>query len=262
MKRILTLILAAAALFSCLMLNGCAKADPYEEKTAGFQLEKPAKGDEIAVMKTTLGDIYIRFFPEGAPKAVENFISLAKKGYYNDRLFFRVDKDFCAQSGDPKNDGTGGASIWETPFEDEFSNKLFNLKGSLAMANSDVNTNGSQFFFNLAPADLLAKWINAAKSEYERIEDVTNLTNWKQLLNGVVASDAEKIPDDVLDLYAKTGGSPDLDGAWRATGGHTVFGQVYDGLAVLDKINEVKVKGEKPVTDVKIISITFKAYAG
>ena len=128
-----------------------AVTDKYADKDYGFQQEMPAEGDTVAIMHTTKGDIYIRFFPEAAPKAVENFTTHAKNGYYNGLTFHRVMKDFMIQGGDPKGDGTGGENIWKTEgFEDEFDKKLMNIRGSLAMANSGANTNGSQFFINQA----------------------------------------------------------------------------------------------------------------
>ena len=82
-----------------------------------------------------MGDISIRFFPDAAPKAVENFQKLAEKGYYNDLTFHRVIEDFMIQGGDPDGDGTGGESIYKSDsnkkgaFEDEFDAKLLNLRG-------------------------------------------------------------------------------------------------------------------------------------
>ncbi|MFR4953933.1 MAG: peptidylprolyl isomerase, partial [Lactobacillus paragasseri] len=104
-----------------------------------------AKGPK-ALIQTNHGDIKIQLFEKEAPMTVENFVRLAKKGYYDGTTFHRVISDFMIQGGDPKGDGTGGESIWGHPFEDEFSNKLFNVRGALSMANSGPNTNGSQFF--------------------------------------------------------------------------------------------------------------------
>ncbi len=79
----------------------------YTDKDYGFQLEKPTAGDTIAVMHTSMGDISLRLFPEAAPKAVENFTTHAKEGYYNGLIFHRVMDDFMIQGGDPKGNGTG-----------------------------------------------------------------------------------------------------------------------------------------------------------
>ena len=110
------------------------------------QLEKPAKGEKIAVMQTNMGDIKIRLFPEVAPKAVENFISHAENGYYDGLIFHRVINDFMIQGGDPTGTGRGGESIYGHSFEDEFDLSSRNYRGALSMANAGPNTNGSQFF--------------------------------------------------------------------------------------------------------------------
>ena len=147
LKRIIGGILLAAVAFSVL---GCSKKDDNKisDLKVGYQTEMPKEGEEIAVMTTNMGQIKIRFFPEVAPKAVENFKTHSKDGYYNGVIFHRVIEDFMIQSGDPNGNGTGGESIWGGSFEDEFSDKLFNITGSLSMANAGPNTNGSQFFIN------------------------------------------------------------------------------------------------------------------
>jgi peptidylprolyl isomerase domain and WD repeat-containing protein 1 len=77
-----------------------------------------------ATIHTTLGDMHMRLFPQQAPKAVENFIGHARSGYYDGVLFHRVITKFMIQTGDPLGDGTGGTSIWDREFEDEFSDDL------------------------------------------------------------------------------------------------------------------------------------------
>ncbi|PIR96800.1 MAG: peptidylprolyl isomerase [Candidatus Doudnabacteria bacterium CG10_big_fil_rev_8_21_14_0_10_41_10] len=109
---------------------------------------------KTVILKTNMGDITLGFYPEDAPKAVENFIKLAEKGYYNGVTFHRVIKDFMIQGGDPTGTGAGGESIFGGAFEDELnpetaSYKTGYQKGVLAMANSGPNTNGSQFFIIL-----------------------------------------------------------------------------------------------------------------
>lgn len=121
-----------------------------------------------AILKTSKGDITVQLYRESAPKTVDNFIKLAKEGFYNNLTFHRVIKDFVIQGGDPKGDGTGGPGY---TFEDEINPAILNLTdtdiqelegqgytfnydldsekmlpGSMAMANSGPNTNGSQFF--------------------------------------------------------------------------------------------------------------------
>ncbi|MCI4339111.1 MAG: peptidylprolyl isomerase [Thermoplasmata archaeon] len=101
-----------------------------------------------ATLRTTVGDIRIELFRDRAPKTVENFISLTKKGFYNGVQFHRVIPGFMIQGGDPKGDGTGGPGY---TIKDEFDSTLrHDGPGILSMANAGPNTGGSQFFITLA----------------------------------------------------------------------------------------------------------------
>lgn len=114
-------------------------------------------GESKVILETNQGNIVLKLFPDAAPKAVENFTQLVKKGYYNGIIFHRVIKDFMIQGGDPTGTGMSGESIWGAPFEDEVSQDLkFDRKGLLAMANAGPNTNGSQFFITTKPVP----WLN------------------------------------------------------------------------------------------------------
>lgn len=195
---------------------------------ASVQLSKPSKGESVAVMHTNMGDISIRFFPEYAPKAVENFITHSKNGYYDGLIFHRVINDFMIQGGDPTGTGMGGESIYKRSFEDEFSKELHNIRGALCMANAGPDTNGSQFF------------IVQAKSVPENM-----ISQMKDM--------PESFPEDIVDYYESAGGTPWLD--FR----HTVFGQVFDGMDVVDNIAGVEVgNADKPINDVIIKSIEIK----
>jgi cyclophilin family peptidyl-prolyl cis-trans isomerase len=99
----------------------------------------------VATIKTNYGDIVIELFPKEAPLAVNNFVKLAREGYYDGLTFHRVVKGFVIQSGDPKGDGTGGPGY---TFKDEPVKRDY-VAGTLAMANAGPNTNGSQFFITL-----------------------------------------------------------------------------------------------------------------
>lgn len=113
--------------------------------------------DTIVVLKTNQGEITLKLLPLVAPKAVENFVTHVKNGYYDGIAFHRVIKDFMIQGGDPTETGMGGKSIWGHPFADEFNpNYTFDSPGMLAMANSGPNTNGSQFFITTVPTP----WLN------------------------------------------------------------------------------------------------------
>ncbi|KAH9480399.1 Peptidyl-prolyl cis-trans isomerase cyp15 [Psilocybe cubensis] len=100
-----------------------------------------------ATIHTTVGDIHMRLFPQQAPKAVENFVGHARSGYFEGVIFHRVIPKFMIQTGDPLGDGTGGTSIWNKEFEDEFADDLKHDRPyTVSMANAGPNTNGSQFF--------------------------------------------------------------------------------------------------------------------
>jgi peptidylprolyl isomerase len=116
-----------------------------------------AVDNSIVVMETTQGTMEIKLMPDAAPKACENFVQLAEKGYYNGLIFHRVIKKFMIQGGDPTGTGAGGQSIWGKPFADEVNGDVkFEKSGILAMANAGPNTNGSQFFITTAATP----WLN------------------------------------------------------------------------------------------------------
>ena len=187
-----------------------------------------ADNEAAVIIKTNQGDITIKLFPEEAPLAVENFLTHAKEGYYDGIIFHRVINGFMIQGGDPESNGTGGQSIWAgkddsidagNGFKNEISAFLYNIRGALAMANAGADTNGSQFFINQNPADASG-----------------------QLSSG-------KTPGKIIEAY-KNGGNPSLDG------GYTVFGQVIEGMDVVDKIASVETdSNDKPTTDITINSI-------
>ena len=107
--------------------------------------------NQFALIKTSLGDIKVELFADSAPKTAKNFSDLAQKGFYNGTKFHRVIKGFMIQGGDPLSKDDLQKSMWGTggpgyKFNDELTGKEKYLQGTLAMANSGPNTNGSQFF--------------------------------------------------------------------------------------------------------------------
>ena len=249
-----------------------AKIYKDTEHKVGYQLDMPKEGEEVAIMHTSMGDICMRFFPEAAPKTVENFLTHAKDGYYDGVIFHRVINDFMIQGGDPQGTGTGGESIYGESFEDEFSDHLFNIRGSVSMANAGKDTNGSQFFINQAKADKFN--VNGGWSYFEQQWQAiyqnlckyygTNEYFMFEMQYGSYALNTDAIGEDVRKLYEENGGNPSLDGAFNAVDkGHTVFAQVYDGMDIVDKIAAVETDGsDKPVTPVTIESIDVIKYKG
>ena len=102
-----------------------------------------------ATFKTDKGDVVIKLLPDKAPLAVNNFVFLAREGWYNNTTFHRVLKGFVAQGGDPSGSGYGGPGY---EFDNEYKNAVYDRPGLLAMANTGENTNGSQFFITLDKA--------------------------------------------------------------------------------------------------------------
>jgi cyclophilin family peptidyl-prolyl cis-trans isomerase len=103
----------------------------------------------MAIFKTEKGDFVIELYADKAPKTVNNFVFLARDGFYDDTTFHRVIKGFMAQGGDPTGTGRGGPGY---KFADEFHSSLkHDGAGILSMANAGANTNGSQFFITYGP---------------------------------------------------------------------------------------------------------------
>ena len=198
------------------------------EKELHFpQVDIEAVDGPIATIKTNLGDMRIKLFPEHAPKTVANFIALSKDGYYDGVIFHRIIKDFMIQGGDPTGTGMGGESIYGESFEDEFLEELYNVRGALSMANAGPNTNGSQFFI------VQNQHLPYSKKEIAR-------GGW---------------PEPIAEIYAEQGGTPHLDRR------HTVFGQLADEASyeVLDAIAGVETGAmDKPVEDVIIETIEIE----
>lgn len=238
-KKILALLFA-----TLIVLAGCGtseekqEADPQKEEAqdnggqAGQsqeELDYPQattevqENERLVEMVTSMGKIKIKLFPDQAPKAVENFIKHSEDGYYDGVTFHRVINGFMIQGGDPEGTGMGGESIYGKPFENEISKQLFNIRGALSMARTqEPDTNTSQFFI------VQNKEVDPSLPE-------------KMKKAGY--------PEKVIDMY-KNGGTPQLDGQY------TVFGQVIEGMGVVDKIAAVPTdEQDKPEKDVVIEKI-------
>ena len=122
-----------------------------------------------ATMKTDNGDIVLELFADKAPNTVNNFVFLARAGFYDDTIFHRVINNFMAQGGDPNGTGMGGPGY---KFADEFHPTLRHDKpGLLSMANSGPRTNGSQFFLTHVPTP----WLDNKHSIFGQVKDAVSL---------------------------------------------------------------------------------------
>lgn len=233
-----------AKLISKLLQQG---SEQTESDTDYPQLDQPQAGEIVALISTNMGDIRVRFFPKYAPKAVENFATHAIKGYYDGVTFHRVINEFMIQGGDPEGTGMGGESIWGEPFEVEAVPNLKHIRGALCMAKtSEPISIGSQFYIvqNTKLDDQLLDEIN---------EILDNMENEIPNAPGIKFKDL--FPAPLMEEYIKNGGYPSLDN------NYTVFGQVYDGMDVVDKIAAVETDAsDKPVNDVIINKIEVSEY--
>jgi cyclophilin family peptidyl-prolyl cis-trans isomerase len=124
-----------------------------------------------ATLKTDLGDIVIQLFVDKTPKTVNNFVFLARAGFYDGTIFHRVIKNFMVQGGDPTGTGMGGPGY---RFADEFHPSLKHSKpGILSMANAGPNTNGSQFFITHVPTS----WLDNKHSVFGEVVEGIDVVN-------------------------------------------------------------------------------------
>ncbi len=241
MRKVSCLLLSILMVIS--LMTGCNKsgangepgADNVIDVSEMAQFKGPKKGDTVAeIVIRDYGSIYVRFFSDAAPKAVENFITHANEGYYDGVVFHRIIKDFMIQGGDPTGTGRGGESIWGKSFEDEFSEELQPYRGALCMANAGPGTNGSQFF------------LVQSGQTYD-----------KAMLDQITARYKVEFDAQSQKAYSEVGGTPWL---YRM---HTVFGQIYQGYEVLDAVANVDMKDANsgiPAKEVVIETVKVSEY--
>jgi len=253
-KKILVIASATAVLSAC--GTGVNASRPQYTTAIEFSLATtgtlenqtaaPSIGEEIAIIHTNYGDISLRFFPDAAPLAVENFLTHARNGYYDGVIFHRIIPNFMIQGGDPTGTGMGGESIWGHNFEDEVSVSYRHIVGALSMANAGPSTNGSQFF--IVQNNQLDPNVEAELNFLLDMQDEVAFEDG----SGIIA---DVWPADVLEFYLNHGGTPHLDLR------HTVFGQVFYGMNVVDVIAQVETNSsDRPVNDVIINSITVTIF--
>lgn len=147
-KRLSFSIMAISLLIIMLMIASCSSGAP---KPKTYSSPPPMKIDPnkqyTATIQTEKGNLVLELFAKDAPITVNNFVFLAREGFYDGTTFHRVIPDFMAQGGDPTGTGTGNPGY---AFKDEFSQHT-HIAGALSMANAGANTNGCQFFITYAP---------------------------------------------------------------------------------------------------------------
>jgi peptidyl-prolyl cis-trans isomerase B (cyclophilin B) len=141
-----------------------------------------------ATLHTNHGAIAIELFDDDAPKTVDNFVGLARKGFYDGVIFHRVIPDFMIQGGDPTGTGSGGPGY---TFEDEANDRKVE-RGALAMANAGPNTNGSQFFIVTAGA---CPWLDGKHTVFGRVTDGMDVVD---AISALATDGRDRPRDDVV----------------------------------------------------------------
>jgi cyclophilin family peptidyl-prolyl cis-trans isomerase len=141
-----------------------------------------------ATLHTNQGAISFELYDDDAPKTVDNFVSLARKGFYDGVIFHRVIPDFMIQGGDPTGTGSGGPGY---TFEDELNSRPV-ARGALAMANAGPNTNGSQFFIVTADA---CPWLDGKHTVFGRVTDGMDVVD---VISGLQTDGRDRPRDDVV----------------------------------------------------------------
>ena len=202
-----------AVILSLLLLCGCAGSrypvpDRDEVESTERQFTQPSDGELIAIFTTSLGEVRVVLYPDAAPMAVYNFVGLARSGYYDNTIIWRSEYGFAVQGGDATGTGSGGSTIYsDNPIPLEADSSLRHYAGALCAATTkgDPNSGQSQFYFVTALPDSVDEEMQAQLTE-----------------NGYTEAQVA--------AYAAAGGLPYLDNT------DTVFGQVYEGMDVVDKM--------------------------
>lgn len=222
------------------MYKGSSRAETYDingDTTAYSDIANytlPESGEEIVVMTIKdRGTVKIKLFPDLMPRACANFAGLAVQGYYDGLSFHRVIADFMIQGGDPEGTGRGGESVWGGRFDGGTSDYLYHVKGALAYANSGATIyDGSQFYIVVGQVftddEVFDKYKNSDFNYTEKAKSA----------------------------YFEDGGTPWLDGDY------TVFGQVFEGLEIIEDVcnNTAVDSSDKPLDDVIIEKIELVTY--
>lgn len=240
-------------------------------------------------LETTMGDIVVELYDE-TPQHRDNFVKLVQEGYYDGVLFHRVIKDFMIQTGDGNSKTAGpdatlgdGDPGYTIPAEFVYP-KYFHKRGALAAArtgdqvNPERRSSGSQFYIvtgkiyssdelkmmtqrlaSVKKQDIFRRLVNENHAQIETLQRNQDNEGLNELQNRLIQqTEAEaaqspfSLTDEQIDAYTSVGGTPHLDGQY------TVFGQVIEGMDVVDKIQNAQTgRMDRPVSDIKIVKATI-----
>lgn len=268
------------AILSCFLAAGCVMSITgcsSKKAPAGNVSDEItfSDGDKIAeIVIEDYGTISVKLFPDLAPNAVNNFIKLSENGYYDGLKIHYVAKDECIRGGSLNGDGTGGSALIndEGEFGVEHNESARNFYGAVGYVADQYGLNRTTFYIvnNKKPddikqysADLIRTEATNYADQKESLEEgdpLLDFLNYQETYYNALADMVGKASDDVVKKYAEKGGNPLWDG------GYTVFGQVYAGFDVLDKLSGVDVvmgregKQTKPKTEIIIESVKITEY--
>ena len=243
-KRKLAVILAGitaiTAFSGCSMLGGQTTnaLGSYDFTEMNLvQLDKPADGQDVAVIETNVGTITAVLYAEFAPNTVANFKKRAEEGFYDGKPFFALQKGIYAITGASNDEGTEGITDDGKYIENECSVNLWPFKGALLGYSTQQGYSDSRFFFT-----------GALEITEENKKELRGYTNQE--------TSAQVIPEELITAFEKRGSVPGFAGAY------TVFGQVINGFDVLDKIlwTDSDKSNMKPLEELKIVKVTLDTY--
>ncbi|MDE6731918.1 MAG: peptidylprolyl isomerase [Oscillospiraceae bacterium] len=272
LKKIKNIVLSCLLAAGCMLsLTACGKA-PAGNVAEEITL---ADGDKIAdIVIEDYGTISVKLFPDLAPNAVDNFIKLAESGYYDGLKIHYVAKDECIRGGSLNGDGTGGTALIndDGQFGVETHEDARNFYGAVGYVADQYGYNTTTFYMvnnkkvddiTKYSADLIKNEATLYADQKESLEEgdpLLEYLTYQETYYTNLADMIGKASDDVVKKYAEKGGNPLWDG------GFTVFGQIYAGFDVLDKLSGVDVvmgregNKTKPKTDIIIESVTIIEY--
>lgn len=257
-----------------------------QQVTSNMTTPTPQNGPVVELL-TTEGPVKVVLYDD-TPQHRDNFVKLVTEGYYDGLLFHRVIKDFMVQTGDPGSRDArpgqrlgSGSPDYTIPAEIEYP-RHFNRRGALAAArtgdevNPERRSSGSQFYIvtgrtynaremealqeRQKQAQLQSYFRQLCQQHEEEIEmlqragDKEGLEELRQRLIAETEQNApvQSIPQEVIDVYTTEGGAPHLDGAY------TVFGEVIEGMDVVDRIQQTETdSSDRPLEDIRIIKATL-----
>ena len=245
MKKLLIIPIAALMLLTsgCSFLTGSAyttytsRANSYDYSEMEFiQFDEPEEGQPVAVIKTSKGDITAVLYPEYAPNTVDNFINRANDGYYDNNKVFGIYETYLVATGSESDDGNVGVSNDGKLIENEYTPKLWPFKGAICSYSTTVGYGDSRY--------IICNTIEFTDEIMEQIRAVPD-ANKEQLF-----------PEELIDAWVEHGAIPQYSGLF------TVFGQIIDGMEVLEAMIDVGFDSEtyKPKEDIIIYTVEITEY--